>query len=129
MSEKRRKKRDKDNDSSAEAAFNVPLENQLVIKYNKTLVVNMLEWKKALVSPGFDLSIELCLKQKMKHNRINCFEAVVAIVSPKQNTLFCLGDVFVVLTSPKHDLKIGPGEFCVTRNFSRNGLEHLRRVS
>ena len=46
--ERRRKKRDNGNDSaSAVAAFNVPLENQLVIKCNKTLVVDTLVWEKS----------------------------------------------------------------------------------
>lgn len=45
--------------------LNVPLENQLVIEYNKTLVIDMLEWEKALVSVSFDLIIELSFKQKM----------------------------------------------------------------
>jgi len=88
--EGRRKKRDNCNDSSAVAAFlKCPLENQVVIKCNKTFVVDMLEWEKTLVA-AFDLIIELKSKQKVKHEKINCFEAVLAIVSPERNDLFCL---------------------------------------
>ena len=58
-----RKRRDNGNDTSAQAAFNVPLRNQLAIKCNKTSVVDILDWEKALVSASFDLNIELRLKQ------------------------------------------------------------------
>ena len=59
----------------------------------------------------------------MKHYKISeFFDTVLAMVSPERSFKF------VVFTSPKHDLRISPGEFFVTRNFSRNGLEHLRRV-
>lgn len=43
---KEEERKENGNCTSVQAAFNVPLENQLVIKRNKTLVVDMLEWEK-----------------------------------------------------------------------------------